>query len=234
MEGDPSISGGIFWALRFLSDVAFRWIPGTVQVITGTAPQIGEAPPPLRPILEPLTTTDVVHFLQTAAPTDAYDTLYANWAVWVAVVVILSLLLGASIIYCALRIIQVRRHEQQKYSAAAHTVASKDVPKTQLRWNRVMEQVHSESEQSWRLAILEADIMLNELLDVLGYRGETMADKMKAVNRSRFQTIDLAWEAHAVRNVIAHQGSQRSLDSREARRTISLYEKVFREFQFVQ
>ncbi|MHB1086278.1 MAG: hypothetical protein ACYCZ0_00845 [Minisyncoccota bacterium] len=233
MIEEPSLTGGIFWAMRFFTDIAFRWIPGTVQVVAGTAPQAGDTPPPIRAITEPITTTDVAHFLQTSASADAYNNLYQYWTLWIAIIVIGGLLLSASIIYCALRIMQVRRHEHDMWHAAAHTVAAQDVPKTQLRWNRVLEQVHSENEQGWRLAILEADIMLNELLDVLGHRGETMADKMKQIDRSRFHTVDLAWEAHSVRNQIAHQGSMKSLDSREARRIVSLYEKVFKEFDFV-
>jgi hypothetical protein len=233
MEGDPSLTGGVFWALRFFSDIAFRWIPGTVQVAVGTAPQTGEVPLPMKPITEPITTTDVMQFLQTSASAEAYSGLYQFWTVWIAIVVIGGLLLAACIIYCALRIIQVRRHERDMWRASAHSIAAQDVPRTQLRWNRVLEQISSESEQNWRLAILEADIMLSELLDVLGYKGETMADKMKQVDRHRFHTIDLAWEAHGVRNQIAHQGSHKQLDSREARRTVSLYEKVFKEFQFV-
>lgn len=233
MQGDPSVSGGIFWALQFLGDVAFRWIPGTVQVMTGAVPSTESTSVPLQPITAPITTTDVAHFLQASASSEAYGTLYHYWTLWIAVVVVGSLLLGALIIYCALRIMQVRRHERDVWHAVSHTVAAQDIPKTQLRWNRVLEQSHSEDERGWRLAILEADIMLSELLDVLGYRGETMADKMKMVDRTRFHTIDLAWEAHSVRNQIAHQGSHKKLDSREARRTIMLYEKVFKEFNFV-
>lgn len=234
MEGDPSLTGGILYALRFMSDVAFRWVPGTVQVVTGTAPLTGDAPPPLRPITDPLTVSDINHFLQNTAAAGTYDALYNDWSLLVAISVLISLLCMASVIYCALRIFQVRRHEEDRHKAAAHTIASQDVSKTQLRWNRVLEQVHSDTEQNWRLAILEADIMLNELLDVLGYRGETMGDKMKQVDRSRFHTIDFAWEAHKVRNAIAHRGSQQILDQREARRVIGLYERVFKEFQFVE
>ena len=76
--------------------------------------------------------------------------------------------------------------------------------------------------------------MLNELLDVLGYRGETMADKMKQVDPAKFNGINLAWEAHRVRNALAHQGSMQELNAREARRVIELFEAVFREFRFVE
>ena len=234
MEGDPSFVGGLTWVLRFMSDIAFRWIPGTVQVISGTAPETGVKNIALTPITEPVTTADVLNFLQTASTPGAYDGLYRYWGVWVAIAVLISLLLTAAIIYCIVRILQVRHTEGLRYRAAAHSVAAKDVPKTQLRWNHILEQVHSDDERQWRLAILEADIMLNELLDVLGYRGETMADKMKAVERGDFKTIDLAWEAHRVRNSIAHQGSMHELNSRDARRVTGLYEQIFKEFRFIE
>ena len=83
------------------------------------------------------------------------------------------------------------------------------------------------------MSILEADILLNELLDVLGYRGETMADKMKQIVKADFNTIDLAWEGHKIRNRIAHDGAQFPLSARDARRVIGLYEQVFREFKFI-
>ena len=75
--------------------------------------------------------------------------------------------------------------------------------------------------------------MLGELLDSLGYKGETMADKMRSVDRANFNTIDLAWEAHRARNQIAHEGLQQPLAAREARRIIGLYERIFREFRFI-
>lgn len=124
--------------------------------------------------------------------------------------------------------------EHMRFYAAAHPVKKQDVPRTQLRWNRIVEQAYSDDEQKWRLAILEADIMLNELLDLKGYSGDTMADKMKQIDRADFNAIDDAWEAHKVRNAIAHKGSAHQLNDRETRRIIGLYEKVFREFKIIE
>jgi hypothetical protein len=233
MYGDGSIGSGFFWALRALSDIAFRWIPGTVEVVTGQAPQ-GDSSIVYHPITQPVTPSDISHFLQSAAAHDAYSTLYHDWIVWIVIAVIVSLLCAALIIYCVIRILQVRTNELERFRAAGETVAAKDVSKTQLRWHSVLERAQSDDEKNWRLAILEADIMLNELLDVLGYRGETMADKMKQVKREGFKTIDLAWEAHRVRNQIAHQGSIMQLSSHETRRVITMYGQVFREFKFIQ
>ena len=233
MEPELTFTGGAFWTLESLADVAFRWIPASILVLGGASPEVG--PSPLTtPITQPITTVDIVNFLQTTSAPGAFDSLVNGWQTFVALSVLVSLVLAAGIIYCVVRILQIRHHEEQRYRAAAQSVVARDIPRTQLRWNRVLEQAHSDVEQNWRLAILEADIMLNELLDTLGYKGETMADKMKAVARGDFQTIDLAWEAHRIRNAIAHQGTMLQLSSQETRRAVDMYARVFREFRFIE
>ncbi len=219
--------GNIFY---FLGEVAFTWVPATIGSVTGTAPG---SPPPISLISQPVTAVDASAFLQTASPYE-YVTFYHYWSELVALSIVFSLLFAALVVYCAFRIIEVRRHERMSYEAAVHPVAAHDVSRTQLRWNGILEEANSNDERKWRLAILEADIMLNELLDIEGYRGETMADKMKQADRSTFRTIDDAWEAHRVRNQIAHQGSAHILNARDVRRTIGLYGNVFREFKIIQ
>ncbi|MCE9541605.1 hypothetical protein K8R03_03565 [Candidatus Kaiserbacteria bacterium] len=232
MQGDPTVAHGVWWAFSALLDIMFRWVPSTILVMTNASSY--SSPNPIQtPVTQPVTTTDVVNFLQMASP-ETFDAVFHNWALFTAISIMFSLLLAVGAIYCMIRIWQVRQNEHARRKAAAHTVAAKDVPKTQLRWNRIREQIASEDERQWRLAILEADIMLNELLDLQGFRGETMADKMKQVSRTNFSTIGLAWEAHGVRNMIAHQGMMQPLDAREARRVIGMYEQVFKEFRFLE
>ncbi len=235
MTSGVGLGGAFAWAFWFLGELAFKWVPGAVVTFVGSgAPSpAGETSPILGPITEPVTSPQIVEYLQTTSSPGFYDTLFHRWSVFVAFSLFVSLLLAALIIYCSIRIFQVRQMERRRFAATQRTVAAHDVPKTQLRWNRVLEETHSEDPKSWRLAILEADIMLNELLDTLGYRGETMADKMRAVDRANFNTIDFAWDAHKVRNSIAHRGSAHELNSREVRRVISLYERIFREFRFI-
>lgn len=218
--------GNIFW---FIGDLAFTWVPATVGSVTGTAPG---APQPISLLAQPVSAGQAAAFVQAVSPGE-YAEFYHYWAVLVAVGIILSIVCGALVIYCAMRIIEVRRHERARFQAAAHPVAAHDVSRTQLRWNGIVEEANSDDDRKWRLAILEADIMLNELLDIQGYRGETMADKMKQVDRSHFRSIDAAWEAHRARNQIAHQGSAYLLNARDTRRIIGLYEEVFREFKII-
>lgn len=160
-------------------------------------------------------------------------TVFELWGSLFPISVFIVLIFLTGIIYCTIRIIQIRRIEHANAHKHAHPMHAEDVPRTKLRWNRIMEHANSDDEHQWRLAILEADIMLNELLDVLGYKGETMGEKMKQVNRANFNTIDDAWEAHKMRNRVAHEGSQVPLSLRDKNIVIGQYVRVFKEFGFI-
>lgn len=89
----------------------------------------------------------------------------------------------------------------------------------------------SQSEALWRIGIMEADNMLAIVLKEKGYEGETVADMLK---NASFKTVQLAWDAHGVRNRIAHEGSDFELTEREAKRAFGLYESVFRELKVIR
>lgn len=233
MNPDPTLGGSLSWVLWFVGEIAFKWVPGAVVSVTGTSPAAANIPPPTT-ITQPVGVSDVVNYLQTASAPGVYDSLFHAWSTFVVISVLFVLGMAALITYCCIRMFQVRRLERRRFASMQQTVRAHDMPKTHLRWSRVLEEAGSEEARAWRLAVLEADIMLNELLDTLGYKGETMADKMRSADRASFNTLDLAWEAHKFRNRIAHESDPNFLNAREVRRTIGLYERVFREFKFIE
>jgi len=126
------------------------------------------------------------------------------------------------------------------YVETKEAIAHYDPPKdrgtnghSDKRWQSVQSRLASHSEGDWRLAIIEADIILDEMLQRMGYHGEGIGEKLKNAEKSDFTTLDLAWEAHKIRNRIAHDGPSFHLTHEEARRVIGLFEKVFQEFYFI-
>lgn len=101
------------------------------------------------------------------------------------------------------------------------------------RWDSVTSRINSFSESDWKLAIIEADVILDDMLTRMGYHGEGVGEKLKTVEKSDFDTLEFAWEAHKVRNRIAHDGPLFKIDHSEAKRVIGLYQKVFEEFYFI-
>ncbi len=98
------------------------------------------------------------------------------------------------------------------------------------RWHVVEGYMRDEMEVMWRLGIIEADNLLYDVLKEKGYGGNSLGDMMKEAN---FNSISQAWDAHKVRNRIAHDGSAYHLTDREARRVFGLYEEVLRELKAI-
>jgi cbb3-type cytochrome oxidase subunit 3 len=148
----------------------------------------------------------------------------------------LSLCFIAGTIYAFMRFQQVRSEEALYYESKAAEGAKKKEKKAagkNDKWERVLAHIASENPSDWRLAILECDVILEEMAEVMGYRGENLGEKLKNVERSDFTKIDQAWEAHKVRNMIAHEGSDFLISEREARRVVGLYQQVFEEFKYI-
>lgn len=101
------------------------------------------------------------------------------------------------------------------------------------RWLEIMRHIESYNPSDWRVAILEADILLFDMLSQMGYTGTSIGEMLKQVEPQNFLTLDDAWKAHKIRNTIAHEGSSYELSREEAERAIRLYQNVFNEFYFI-
>jgi hypothetical protein len=235
------VGNAFIGVLIFLTDIVFRWIPAAVSVVTGqdlpgtvVTPEATTTPgsPVVTTPVAPAPVTDV------SAPWYAslFDTLGTLWNVLATILVFATLMLAMGSIYALIRLQQIRKREHAALEPLLEAViqAPSDKPnKTQVRWNKIAEQAHSPNPNDWRLAILEADIMLDEMLEAQGYLGESIGEKLKQIEPSDFTNLDAAWEAHKVRNNIAHRGSAHELNEREVQRVIGLYERVFREFHYI-
>jgi hypothetical protein len=101
------------------------------------------------------------------------------------------------------------------------------------RWQDLLDTAMSAEPKRWRESVVEADGMLGELLTKLGYHGQTTSEQMRSIPDGAFVTLPQAWEAHRIRNFIAHKSSNFILTQREAFRVMKLYEQVFEEFDFI-
>ncbi len=147
---------------------------------------------------------------------------------------VLAVLLLIGVVYLQIRLVQVEHDgflylEEEKKRRQAHA----EHTGVDSRWDVVVALASSSSESDWRRAILEADVMLAELLTARGYPGEGVGEQLKEANPLQFQTIDLAWEAHKMRNTLAHLGEAFPLTERDAHATIDLYRRVFEEFNLI-
>lgn len=148
------------------------------------------------------------------------------------------------IFYAIIRISEVRakehkylKHEIEEY---AHNKAEyekrlrEDVGGSKNEhWGQVLNYLFSQHKSDWKLAIIEADTMLEDLLDQMGFRGENLGEKLKSADQDNFPQLTVAWEVHTIRNRIAHEGLAFELSQHEAKRVIALYEQIFHAYGYI-
>mgnify|MGYP001598017297 FL=1 len=117
--------------------------------------------------------------------------------------------------------------EKEKKLAEQNISQSKN-----LKWNKIIQDLLSANMSDWKLAVIEADSLLENLMDQLNFKGENLGERLKNANPEKFRNLSSAWEVHTIRNKIAHQ-LDFDLSPREAKRIINLYEIIFREFDYI-
>ena len=121
-------------------------------------------------------------------------------------------------------------HNKAEYEKRLHEKAGGSKNE---HWGKVLGYLFSQHSSDWKLAIIEADSMLDGLMDQLGYRGESLGDKLKMANQDNFSNLTIAWEVHTIRNKIAHEGLAFELSQHEAKRVIALYEQIFHPYGYI-
>jgi len=168
----------------------------------------------------------------------AYNSAKNILSFLVVISIPLSLFFLIGIIYCVEKLKRIRAKEALVFDAkvepAIEAVAGSGNEDLSRRWDHVKTLVSSANVSDWRQAVLEADIVLEDILTSLGYQGDGIGEKLKRVNPGDMKSLNEAWEAHKVRNQIAHEGSQFPLTQHEANRVVNLYKQVMEEFYFIQ
>ncbi len=165
------------------------------------------------------------------------------YALYKTFLIFLTIFFTTIISYCAVRMFEIRKkehahlhHEIEEY---AHHQDEREHEARQAeashnpRWNKVLIYLASPSSSDWKLAIIEADAMLETLTADLGFKGETLGDRLKMAGQDTFHGLSTAWEVHGIRNRIAHEGLTFDLTEREAKRVIALYERIFIKYGYI-
>ena len=100
------------------------------------------------------------------------------------------------------------------------------------QWNKVLDYLKAGSESEYKLAVIEADDMLDAVLKRLGYTGETFEEKLGKLTSATLPNIKQLYEIHQLRNNIVHDPDYRlTLD--EAKKSLNVYSQAFQDLQIL-
>lgn len=114
-------------------------------------------------------------------------------------------------------------HSEQLYDEQYRTGPKND------RLADVIAHIATDNPNDWKLAIIEADIILDDSLKRAGYAGTSLGERLRSISPAQLQSLDDAWQAHKVRNLVAHGSDDFVLTHRLAEDTIKQYRRVFEE-----
>ena len=87
-------------------------------------------------------------------------------------------------------------------------------------------------EADWRLAIIEADSLVDEIFQQIGFGGENLGERMSAISPQELRSIVDLREAHQLRNKIVHTPGYK-ISRQEAERVLRKYQKILEELAVI-
>lgn len=114
-----------------------------------------------------------------------------------------------------------------------------DVPLTtkkqmQKRWDKIVERLKSNEVSQYKIAIIEADTIADEILSSIGYKGANMLEKLEQVGTAHLDDhLEALKGAHQLRNKIVCE-PEMEVDERFAKAIIGVYENFLRYLELLK
>lgn len=104
--------------------------------------------------------------------------------------------------------------------------------KMRKKWNALEKQIESQSTSAAKLAIIEADKIINDILDKAGYLGDTMSERLNKITEANISNIDDLWKAHRLRNTIVHDMDVK-ISHHQIKEAFEIFEKTLEELEAI-
>jgi len=101
--------------------------------------------------------------------------------------------------------------------------------KINKRWDKIVKRLDTEKESEFKLALIDADDLLGEVFEKMGYKG-TMTDILKQLNTGIVSNLEDIKKVHQIRNKVVRDPDYK-LSRDEAGRILGIYEEAFRELE---
>jgi len=97
-------------------------------------------------------------------------------------------------------------------------------------WKKILERMEKGVESEVKLAVIEAEDLLDDILKKLGYKGESFGERIKEMPRNLMPNIDDLQEAHKIHNNIIHDPNYR-LNLDQAKTILEIYKKALQNLE---
>ncbi len=100
------------------------------------------------------------------------------------------------------------------------------------QWNTIKDRLRKGQDAELRLAVIEADQLLDSVLKRLGISGSSMAERLEKIRPWQLPNLPDVWIAHKMRNRLVHE-PQTKITAYEATAAVQIYEKALKFLGFL-
>ena len=145
------------------------------------------------------------------------------------VAVILSIILGAVFIIVLHKLWGLGgvKNELAKLSGGFNPPAETKTA-YENRWQEIRKHVESFIVAEWKLAVIEGDKFVDDVLKTAGFAGESMGERLMLIKPDQIINLQYLWDAHKLRNLLVHDPDF-NLTHQQATFAINAFESVLRE-----
>lgn len=161
----------------------------------------------------------------------AGEILSSLWVYLVGISLVLSLILLWLIVYSLIG----SGWATKKYDQWSDILGVGDIGRRrQLRaWKKIMKQIKTGDVESWKVAVLEADKIFDEILKMSGYRGETVHERFSQLPQEAISNRDKIVASHEIRDKILTEPDF-ALSNDEALTLLRHYQRAFKELGLIE
>lgn len=166
-------------------------------------------------------------------------TLWGLYDFVAAIFIIADVALVAGLAYSVVRAWRFRpgfhavgAHEHKGPSKTIHKPTMHDIVMRE-RWQSIINKFHTGTPEASRLAIIEADALVDTALKNMRIEGEHLADRLSNLEDEDIKSMPKIWRAHRVRNDLVHTTGF-VIAPQDAERTMQDYEAFLREINVIE
>ncbi len=97
-------------------------------------------------------------------------------------------------------------------------------------WEGIEVRLGTQMESEWKLALIEADKMLDDTLNRMGFGGQSLGERLERLTTATLPNLEEIKTAHKVRNNIIHDPTYKLILD-EAKKIILIYKKALTDLE---
>jgi hypothetical protein len=122
------------------------------------------------------------------------------------------------------------REDLRKDLFGAANVSPASQSKMRKKWRAIEDRLKSGNPSEYKVALLEADAMMDKVLADMGYKGENMMDRLNQINPTQMEDVEALKETHQLRNQVVFEHDF-VLDRDRAEKAVKVYETVLSKME---